>query len=87
GEDEVAIEWTELIENDWERERSLSQIAGRWLRRDAAAAEDWLTGTTALSDVVKAGLRKKHRAYEKKNAETRERNEARPAWVVEEMMK
>jgi hypothetical protein len=84
GRNEVAIEWTELIENDWERERSLTTIARRWLRRDAETAEGWLTGTTALSDVVKTNLRKKHTEDEARALKTREQNAARPSWVVDE---
>ncbi|MFP6655350.1 MAG: hypothetical protein VCB25_06960 [Myxococcota bacterium] len=83
---DVAIEWTELIQNDWERDRALSTIARRWLRRDADAAEIWLTGTDTLSDVAKADLRKAHREYEQRIAKTREQSETRPAWVVDEMM-
>ena len=82
---EVAIEWTKYIDNDWELERSLKSIAGRWLRRDEDAAKTWLATNEDLSDDVKAELITKHERYKKKAAKTREQRKSRPAWVKQKL--
>ena len=79
--DEVAIEWAKYIDNDWERERSLTSVARRWLRRDEEPAKLWLAGNEDLSDDAKAELLKALRAYKLKVEKSREQIEARPDWV------
>lgn len=82
--DDVAIEWTKYIDNDWERERSLTTIGRRWLRRDEEAAKRWLSENEELSDDVKTDLLKAFETYKLKAEKTRERREARPDWIDEQ---
>jgi hypothetical protein len=79
--DEVAIEWTQYIENDWEVERSLTSIARRWLRRDEEPAKLWLSGNEELSDDAKTDLLDDHKRYKEKAAKMRARRESRPDWI------
>ncbi len=83
--DDVAIAWTKYIDNDWERERSLTTIAGRWLRRDEEAARAWLAEEEELAESAKADIIKVHERYQAKARKTREKRESRPAWVDEEL--
>jgi hypothetical protein len=79
--DEVAIEWTQYIENDWEVERSLTSIARRWLRRDEEPAKLWLSGNEELSDDAKTDLLDDHKRYKEKAAKMRAKRESRPDWI------
>lgn len=85
GEYEIAVDWARYIENDWERERSLSQVVGRWFRQDQDAAELWLSTTDQLDESVKRKLVNKNQAFQDLQKEKLEARQALPDWVKDEM--
>jgi hypothetical protein len=81
GENEIAVDWARYIENDWERERSLSQVVGRWFRQDQDAAELWLSTTDQLDESVKRKLVNKNQAFQDLQKEKLDARQALPDWV------
>ena len=74
---DVALTWSKYIQNDWERERSLTALARTWLQIDEEAAEAWLSETTELGDATKTELLAARKAAKEKAEKRRAKREAR----------